>query len=279
MKTRSIRHSRFPFFVMLFTLLFLYVPLVMVAIASFNESKFGGHWTGFSFRWYEELFTKRIVWEALSNSLLIAVISTVISTILGTLSALALYRSNHKLKWVYDTLLYTPLVVPDVLTGISLLLLFVSLISIFHDWAMSLFGIELELGMTTIIIAHVTFCMSYVAMVVLSRLREFDHSLIEAAYDLGASGLYTFFRVTLPIIFPGIIAGSLLAFTLSIDDFVITFFVKGAGDTTLPVFIQASLKRNSPAVLNALSVVFLIVTFIVVFTVQKITMSKQELKK
>lgn len=272
--------SRFPMFITLLTLVFLYAPLVVVGVASFNKSKYGGKWDGFSMIWYEKLFQSERVWEALANTLIIALIATVISTILGTLAALALYRMKSKIKGVYNALVYTPLVVPDILMGISLLLLFVLVIKSFGTWFTALTGIPFELGMTTIIIAHVTFCMSYVTMVVLGRLQEFDKSLIEAAQDLGASGLYTFFHVTLPVIMPGIIAGALFAFTLSIDDFVITFFVKGAGDTTLPIFIQSSIKhgRELP-MLNALSVIFLLLTFLLVFFTQKLLTNKPKEKK
>ncbi len=279
MKKRCNRHSRLPVAITLLTLLFLYLPLVMVAIASFNASKYGGVWTGFSLKWYKALFKSREIWNALTNTLFIAFISTFFSTLLGTLSALALYRSKNRFKAIYHALIYTPLVVPDILMGISMLLLFVTTFSACGTWFQSVFGIELELGMTTIIIAHITFCMSYVAMVVLGRLQEFDHSLVEAAYDLGASGLYTFFHVTLPVILPGVIAGALFAFTLSIDDFVITFFVKGAGDTTLPIYIQSTMRHGSPAILNALSVIFLILTFILVFTTQKLLSNKTETHK
>ena len=159
--------------------------------------------------------------------------------------------------------------------GISLLMLFVLVISVCGGWVSSLLGINMHLGFTTIIIAHITFCLSYVTMVVLARLQEFDHSLIEAAQDLGASSLYIFFKVTLPIIMPGIIAGALFAFTLSIDDFVITFFVKGAGDTTLPIYIQSAMRRGTPAVINALSVIFLVLTFVFVFGTQKLLSRKK----
>ena len=279
--SRCNRRSPFPLFVTLLALIFLYAPLIVVGVASFNKSKYGGKWDGFSMIWYEKLFHSERVWEALGNTLFIALIATVISTVLGTLAALALYRMRNKIyKGVYNALVYTPLVVPDILMGMSLLLLFVLLIKTSGAWFTALTGIPIELGMTTIIIAHVTFCMSYVTMVVLGRLQEFDKSLIEAAEDLGASGLYTFFHVTLPVIMPGIIAGALFAFTLSIDDFVITFFVKGAGDTTLPIFIQSSIKhgRELP-MLNALSVIFLILTFILVFVTQILLTNKPKEKK
>ena len=279
--SRCNRRSPFPLFVTLLALIFLYAPLIVVGVASFNKSKYGGKWDGFSMIWYEKLFHSERVWEALGNTLFIALIATVISTVLGTLAALALYRMKNKIyKGVYNALVYTPLVVPDILMGMSLLLLFVLIIKTFGTWFAALTGITIELGMTTIIIAHVTFCMSYVTMVVLGRLQEFDKSLLEAAQDLGASGLYTFFHVTLPVIMPGIIAGALFAFTLSIDDFVITFFVKGAGDTTLPIFIQSSIKhgRELP-MLNALSVIFLILTFILVFVTQILLTNKPKEKK
>ena len=276
---KVIRHSRIPFIITLLTLVFLYTPLVIVTIASFNASKYGGDWTHFTWKWYKQLFHEPDIWHSLATTLIIAIVSTAISTILGTLSALALHRSQSKLKAIYYALVHTPLVVPDILQGISLLLLFVTIFSVCSPLLKPL-GIKLELGMTTIIIAHVTFCMSYVTMVVLERLHEFDNSLLEAAEDLGASGLYTFFHVTLPLILPGIIAGALFAFMLSFDDFVITFFVKGAGDTTLPVYIQSAIRHGkNTQVLNALSVVFLILTFIIVFAGQKLLTMKSEDKK
>ncbi len=280
MKRKCNHHSRFPLFVTLLTLIFLYTPLIMVGVASFNSSKFGGKWQGFTFRWYEQLFQEAKIWEALCNTLIVAVIATVISTVLGTLSALVLYRTKNRLKGIYSALVHTPLVVPDILMGIGLLLLFVIVISACDSILKPLFGIEIGLGMTTIIIAHITFCMSYVAMVVLGRLQEFDRSVVEAAQDLGASGLYTFFHVTLPIILPGIIAGALFAFTLSIDDFVITFFVKGAGDTTLPIYIESAMKKGRKLpLLNALSVLFIVFTFVIVFVTQKFLTKETENKK
>jgi spermidine/putrescine transport system permease protein len=201
----------------------------------------------------------------------VAVISTFFSTALGVITALALHRCKGKLRALLAMLAYSPLVVPDILLGISMLLLFNNiLIPLFSDLFQFLFGIKPDLGMTTIIIAHITFSMSYVTMVVLGRLQEFDRFLIDAAHDLGANSLQTFFRVTLPVISPAVIAGALFSFTLSIDDFVITFFVKGAGDITLPIFIQSEMRRGSPAMICALSVVFLLMTFILVFITQKL---------
>ena len=267
--------SRIPMAVTLLTLVFLYTPLIIVGIASFNASKYGGRWTGFTFKWYEQLFHSSQIWEALSTTLFIALVSTFFSTVLGVVTALALYRCKGRIRNLLSALAYSPLVVPDILLGISLLLLFVTLISVCGSWVNRVFGLQLELGMTTIIIAHITFCMSYVTLVVLGRLQEFDRSLIDAAHDLGANAFQTFFKVTLPVISPGVVAGALFAFTLSIDDFVITFFVKGAGDTTLPIYIQSAMRRGAPAVINALSVIFLILIFILVFVTQKLLEKKK----
>ncbi|MBR2427850.1 MAG: ABC transporter permease [Lentisphaeria bacterium] len=273
-------NGRFAFLVTLLTLIFLYAPLIVVAVASFNSSKLGGKWKGFSLIWYEKLFQDVKIWEALCNTIAIAVIATIFSTVLGTLAALVLYRSKNRFKAVFSTLVYTPLVVPDILMGIGLLLLFVMFISAFDNILKSWFGFEAGLGFTTIIIAHVTFCLSYVTMVVLGRLQEFDKSMLEAAQDLGASGFYTFVHVTLPAILPGIIAGALFAFTLSIDDFVITFFVKGAGDTTLPIFIESAMKKGRKLpLLNALSVLFIAFTFVIVFITQKILTAQKDKQK
>ena len=275
MKRSSVRASRFPLIVTVVTLVFFYAPLMIVSMASFNSSKYGGRWTGFSLKWYEKLFTDPAIWEALLNTLVIAGTATLLSTVLGTVAALALHRCR-KSRWnaLHSALVHSPLVVPDILLGISLLLLFVSTFSLLDPWMKAWFGIRIGLGMTTIIIAHVTFCLSYVAMVVLGRLQDFDRSLTDAALDLGATRVQTFFKVTLPVISPAVFAGALFAFTLSIDDFVITFFVKGAGDTTLPIYIQSAMRRGTPAVINALSVVFLIFTFVIVFVCQKLLEKK-----
>ena len=255
---------------------FLYLPIAVLIVFSFNDAKSRTVFTDFTFKWYEKLFTDGRIWEALVNTLIIALVATLISTILGTLAALGLHRCRKgKIKALQYSLVYSPLVVPDILLGISLLLLFVYSFSWLNPWLEEQFAFQLELGFTTIIIAHVTFCISYVAMVVLGRLQDFDDSIIEAAQDLGANRCQIFFKIILPVILPGVIAGALFAFTLSIDDFVITFFVKGAGDTTLPIYIQSAMRRGTPAVINALSVVFLILTFLLVFISQKLLEKKK----
>lgn len=232
-------------------LFLFYAPIAVLIINSFNASRFSGKWEGFSMKWYDLLWKSEALWTALFNSLKIATFAALTSTILGTLAALALHRYRSKLQRLHSSLLTLPLVMPDILMGISLLLLFVA--------------IGVQTGNTTIWIAHVTFCISFVTMVVMARLQDFDDSLIEAARDLGASPWQAARRVLFPLLAPGIIAGGLLAFTLSIDDYVITFFVQGAGSTTLPLHIYSMIKvsRNMP-VINALSTLLLVITFTIV---------------
>ncbi len=234
-----------------FVLFFLYLPIIVLIANSFNESRFGGVWTGFSLKWYEKLWNERAIWSALTNSLIIATVSTLVATVLGTVAALALYKYRSFLQKSHYALIYTPLIIPDILMGVSLLLFFVSL-----HWSLGLF---------TVFIAHTTFCISYVTMLVKARLENFDRALIEAAYDLGANSWDVFYRVLIPYLAPAISAGALLAFTLSIDDFVITFFVVGPGVTTLPIYVYGMIKFGSPPLINALSTVLIVVTFFIVW--------------
>lgn len=255
------KRSRLPRLTILAVLVFFYAPIAVLVINSFNASRFGGTWDGFTLGWYEKLWDNDDIWSALRTSLEIAALASVASMILGTLAAFALHRFRSRLQRVHLGALTVPLVMPDILTGISLLLFFVAL--------------GVPTGFTTIWIAHVTFCLSYVAMVVLGRLQDFDFTLVDAARDLGASRWQAARRVVLPLLAPGIIAGGLLAFTLSIDDFVITFFVQGAGTTTLPLRVYSMMKvsRNMP-VINALSTLLLAVTFAVVAVSLKLARRK-----
>jgi spermidine/putrescine transport system permease protein len=243
-----------------FVLVFLYLPIVVLVINSFNESRFGGVWSGFSLKWYEKLLTERAVWQALYNSLTIAGITTVVTTILGTSAALALQRYQSFLQKTHYAIMYLPLVVPDVLMGVSLLLFFVSL--------------GFGLGLTTVCIAHITFCVSYVTMLVRSRLQSFDYTLVEAAYDLGATTRDVFFRILIPHLWPAMFASLLLTFTLSLDDFVITFFVVGPGVTTLPIYVYSMIKFGSPQLINALSVILLSVTFCIIWLTHRLVEKK-----
>ena len=238
-------------------LIFLYLPIIMLMITSFNESRFGGIWTGFTFKWYSRLLEEKDLWVALSNSLIVGISATIVSTIIGTVAAFALHRYKTRLQKIHYGLIYTPLVIPDILMGISLLLFFVIL--------------NIDLGLFTVFIAHTTFCISYVTMVMLSKLQNFDFSLVEAAQDLGANTRTTVRKILLPLLTPGITAGALLAFTLSIDDFVITYFVAGPGATTLPLYIYGMIKLGSTPIINALSVIILLLTFLIVWITQRFT--------
>ena len=228
-------------------LAFLYLPILTLVLQSFNKSRFGGEWQDFSLRWYEALFNDAAILDATLNTFIIAVVSTVFSTILGTLAAWVLYRYRTRLQEANYILVYSPLVMPEILMGISLLLLFVS--------------VGVDLGLFTVVLAHITFCVSFVAFTVLARLQDFDFQLIQAAQDLGADWGRIVLKIILPLLAPGIAAGAMMAFTLSMDDFVITFFVGGPGSTTLPVKVFSMMKHGSPAVINALSVIFMAITF------------------
>lgn len=242
--------SRFCQVVTILVFIFLYLPILLLVINSFNDSKYSSEWAGFTLKWYSKLLTESDVWEALINSLVVGITATFTSVILGSIAAYTIFRYRSPLQNVHYGFIYAPLLLPDILIGISLLMLFV----VFN----------IKLGLFTIFIAHTTFCISYVTMVMISKLQNFDMSVVEAAHDLGAGSFETFKRVIFPLLTPGLIAASLLSFTLSIDDFVITFFVAGEGATTLPLYIYSMIKYGSTPVINALSTLILIATFLLV---------------
>ena len=239
--------------VALFLFAFLYAPIVIVVAYSFNDARFGANWAGFTTKWYQALATNSIALNAIRNSVLLAVFSTAISTLLGTMLGYALNRFQFKGKLVIDRSLYVPVFVPDIVMAVSLLLFY----SIIRNWL----GI-FELGLSTMIFAHVTFQIPFVAIVVRARLTDFDLSLEEAAQDLGATPRQTFQHVTLPLIWPGILAGAMLAFTLSLDDFVISFFTSGPGATTLPIYIYSSVKRGITPETNTLSTLIVLASIL-----------------
>jgi spermidine/putrescine transport system permease protein len=253
-----VKASALPLLTTLVVLAFFYLPLVVLVVNSFNESRFGGSWEGFTWKWYERLWGSTAVWEALRGSLAIAGVAALTSTVLGTLAALALHRYQTGLQRAHMAVLQVPLVAPDLLMGMSLLMFFVA--------------VGMDLGFTTVCVAHVTFCTSYVALVILGRLQDFDFNLVDAARDLGASRLRAAGYVLLPLLWPGLLAGALLAFTLSMDDFVVTFFTSGPGTATLPKQIYSMVKtgRNLP-VINALSTLMLAATFLVVLISRRLT--------
>jgi spermidine/putrescine transport system permease protein len=228
----------------IFGYIFLYVPILILIVFSFNSSRFVTSWSGFSFRWYGELFQNEAMMLAMRNSLIVAVASTLLSTVFGTMVALAMERHQFFGKFAFDALLYLPIIIPDIAMAVMLLLFFV----------MSKF----TLSLTTIIISHVAFNISFVAVVVRARLVGFDRSLEDAAQDLGANEIQTFWHVTLPLLMPAILGGALLAFTLSLDDFVITFFTAGVGSTTLPLRIYSMVKLGITPEINAVSTLMLL---------------------
>lgn len=236
--------------------IFLYAPIVVLIVFSFNESKSRSVWKGFSLRWYENLFNDDIILGALLTSLEVAVLAAIISTIIGTAAAVGLKRMNKSLRSVMLTLNNIPMVNPDIVTGISMMLLFVAIFS-----ATGL----LRPGFVTLVIAHVTFCIPYVILSVLPKLNQMNPSIYEAAQDLGCPPFKAFLKVVLPEIMPGIITGMMMAFTLSLDDFVISYFTSGSTAQTLPMVIYSMTKRRLSPKVNALSaIMFLIVLVLLV---------------
>lgn len=224
---------------------FLYVPLAIVVIFSFNDSRLNAEWVGFTLSWYHTLFNDQDMLQAAVNSLLIAFVASLAATVLGTMAGIAMHRYRPKLL---PFMVLTPVAMPEILLGVSLLIFFISV-----------FGQE-ALSLLTVIVAHITFCIGFVAIVVRARLAGMDNSIFEAARDLGATPWETFRRVTLPLIMPGVIAGALMAFTLSIDDFVITFFTSGVGVKTLPLQIYSMIKIAVTPEVNAISTLLILLT-------------------
>ena len=230
---------------LVFGFAFLYIPILSLIVYSFNESKLVTVWSGFSFKWYGELFADAGIMGAAWVSIRIAFFTACASVVLATVAAMVMTRfRKFRGKTLFGALITAPLVMPEVITGLSILLLFVS--------------IGMARGMTTIWIAHVTFCMSFVAVVVSSRLGELDKSIEEAAMDLGANRLKVFFLITLPIIMPALISGWLLAFTLSIDDLVVASFVSGPSSTTLPMKVFSSVRLGLSPKINALATLMIL---------------------
>lgn len=226
-------------------ILLMYFPLVMVVIFSFNESRLSANFTGFSFKWYETLANDRDLKEALFNSILLGVLSCGISAVIGTLGAVGMARVKYKTKGMMEYLSTIPIMIPEIILGMVFLVFFSML--------------NLPFGMTTLVIAHTTFCIPYIFMMVKARLVGIDKSLEEAARDLGAGPIRTFFDITMPLIAPAVLSGSLLAFAMSFDDVVISIFVNGPRLNTLPVKVYAQLKTGVTPEINALCTIILVV--------------------
>ena len=235
---------------------FLYVPLAIVVVYSFNDSRLNAEWVGFTLDWYRTLFANKEMLQAAGNSLIIALVSSLVSTALGTMAGFALHRYKSR---VLQVLVLTPIAIPEILVGVSLLIFFVML--------------NLTLGMLSVTLAHIAFSMGFVAIVVRSRLSGMDESLTEAARDCGATPLQAFRRVTLPLIMPGVLAGALMAFTLSIDDFVITFFTAGANTSTLPLQIYSMIKIAVTPEVNAVSTLLMALTLFLIVIASKLSPS------
>lgn len=236
--------------------MFLYLPISILILYSFNKSKLNAVWTGFTFDWYGKLFHNNAVLEAMQTSLTVALINTIAATMIGTLAAVGMYRYHFRGKLALEGMIFLPIVIPEIVMGISMLALFSQL--------------NVPLGFFTLVAAHITFSVPFVIVVVRARLAGFDKYIEEAAMDLGATPWQTFVKVTLPVIAPGVIAGALLTFTLSIDDVVISFFVAGPGSETLPLKIFSMVKFGVTPEINALSTLMLVVTLFIVFIAERI---------
>ncbi len=252
MKSSSLKRHRISLFAFCTTIAFFYAPLLVLILFSFNESK-TMNWSRFSLRWYADLFMhSRDLWEAFCNSAFIAATSASVSTLLGTLAAIGMYWYNFKFKKYVQVASFLPLIIPEIIIGVSLLIMF------------GVMG--LKLGLFTVFVAHTTFCLPYALLIVSSRLDEFDYAVVEAAYDLGASEIQTLLRVIVPVSMPGIIAAFLVSVTLSLEDFVITFFVAGPGSSTLPLHVYSMIRFGVSPVINALSFVLIVGSVLLAFS-------------
>lgn len=240
--------------------LFLYAPIIVLVVLSFNNSRFSAIWQGFSWRWYQLAYKDTELIASLRMSLIIATLTTIIATLIGTAAAIALARYRWAYRQATESLVYLPVIIPEIVIGFA---------------SAALFGlVGFKFGISTVVIAHVAFAVSYVIFVVRARVAGFDRRLEDAAMDLGATPIQTFFRVTLPIILPGIISAALLVFTISLDDFVITSFVAGPGSATLPIKIYSMVKTGVTPEINAISTILLLVTILLVFVSEKLSTGK-----
>ncbi|HHT48871.1 MAG TPA: ABC transporter permease [Firmicutes bacterium] len=244
--------------------LFLYAPILILIVFSFNASKSRGTWAGFTFNWYLQLFKDRQIMKALSNTMIIAVLSAVIATVIGTAAAIGIHNMKRLKKTIVMNLTYIPVVNPDIVTGLSLMLLFV-----FSNF---------QLGFVSLLLAHITFNIPYVILSVMPKLKQLDKHLYEAALDLGATPFEAYRKVILPEIMPGVFTGLLLAFTLSVDDFVISFFTTGSGVSTLSIIIYSMARRGINPKINALSSL-LFLTVLLLLIIVNLRMSGENKKK
>jgi spermidine/putrescine transport system permease protein len=239
-----------------FAYAFLYLPLAIVVVYSFNDSRLNAEWVGFTLDWYRKLAADDEMLTAAGNSLAIGLVASLVSTVLGTMAGVAMHRQRLRLLPI---LIVAPIAIPEILMGVSLLIFFVLL--------------NFTLGLVSVALAHIAFCIGFVAIVVRARLARMDETLTEAARDCGASPASAFRYITLPLIMPGVIAGALMAFTLSIDDFVITFFTAGAGTVTLPLQIYSMIKIAVTPEVNAVSTLLMLLTLLLIVVAAKLSPS------
>lgn len=245
--------------------IFLYAPIIVLAVFSFNESKSRGNWTGFSLKWYIELFQDVDIRNAFYYTITIAIVSAIIATILGTVAAIGINSMKGKIKSIILNINYLPVVNPDIVTGISLMILYISF--------------SISFGFNTMLISHIVFNTPYVILSILPKLRQLDVHMTEAAMDLGATPMYALRKVIIPEIKPGIITGFLMAFTLSIDDFIISYFTKGEGVTNLSIVIYSMARRGVRPTINALSTIMLAVVLLLMILINKRSNGAESRKK
>ena len=237
-------------------MIFFYLPLVILVVYSFNDGR-SSTWQGFSLRWYKDLFmSSENIWKSFRFSIFIALLSSFSATLIGTLGAIGIHWYQFKHKTFLRIITFLPLVIPDIILGVSLLIMFAT--------------VKLQLGLFSIFIAHTTFNIPFVLFIILSRLDEFDYSIVEASYDLGATEIQTLKKVILPMLTPAILSGFLMALTLSFDDFVTTFFVAGPGSSTLPLRIYSMIRLGVSPVVNALSVLLIVLSIILALSTKSL---------
>lgn len=237
-------------------MVFLYIPIAVLILYSFNDGK-TSVWKGFTLKWYYELFNNSAIMNSLYNTLIIAVLAAIISTVLGTLAAIGIYNMKKPVRSVVTNVSNIPIINPEIVTGVSFMLLFTFIGNIFN----------FEMGFATVLIAHISFCTPYVILNVMPKLRQMDNSIYEAALDLGCNQRQAFFKTVMPEIMPGVISGMLMSFTYSLDDFVITYFTRGPKFQTLPIEIYTMLKRRISPTINALSTLLFVITIVILIVV------------
>ena len=251
-------------FYLILIFIFLYTPIVTLMVFSFNDSKSMGKWSGFTLRWYSQLFQNARIMEALKYTIIIAVISSIVATIIGTLAAIGIHRMKGLPKKTLLNINNLPVLNPDIVTGISIMSLFIFIFPLLNK-----IGINAQFGFTTMLLAHITFNIPYVVLSVLPKLRQLPSNITEAALDLGATPGYAMRKIILPQIKPGIFAGLLMAFTMSIDDFVISFFTTGPGVTNLSIEIYSMARKGINPSINALSTLMFITVLTLLLIVNR----------